>query len=434
MNLAAIFIFAMSCQQTDDTRAAPSREELNHVVLWKNDALSARLMFKPTASIADRNWIALELENHTQQPIELGQTWISLTSATNTDGNQKSECGISLAGTMPSIKNVPPGRHRFDGNTLQFASTNIACPGTEGRVDVLAKISTATKDGRNFETAEGTTFSIAWYQPTEQQLAMMLDELKKRFFAKAIPDEDYARIVTLLKAPAVVQGLTVDDYLSALRTTRDWNLRYVLLPLLFVRHAENPMVLQYYHEMFQKDPDRVYQDSIIPSVWNAEFLEPLVQGCEQGKWGYFMGLSRHVQAWRNDKPVVLRVSAALLKHHAILRRDLNEIPDNELETWARAVREASYVPDPGIVKLLKPALDDQRQANIDVGSMGIDEARVCDRALVAILQILDGDSMPAFKAAGIAEWKTREERRSGHNRMIEKLKARLEQVPAPAAK
>ncbi len=432
MNAMLSCLIAMCCQLTDGAAPIPPQIEWREIFLWKNDRLSARLLFQPTASIADRTWIALELENHTRQPIELGQTWINLSSIPKDDGNAKSECQMSLSGTMPSIKTVPPGRHRYTGNTLQFASSNMVCPGAAAQVDVLVKISTQTKDGQNFETAKGTNFSFEWRQPTELQLGLMSHELKKHLGSATIPDEDHARIVTLLKTPAVVRSLTVDDYLTALKSTRNWSLRYVLLPHLFARHGADPKVLEYYREMFQQDPDFIYEDSIIPTVWNQEFLEPLINGCEKGKWVYFTGLSRHVPAWRNDNNAVSRISAALLKHHVILRRDLKDILENELEAWARAVTDASSVPDPKIVNLLKPALDDQRHADIDLGSGGIQEARVCDRALVAILTILDGDWWTSFKAAGISGWKTKTERESAHDHVIKILKTRLKAERSPA--
>jgi hypothetical protein len=32
--------------------------------------VSARLLFKSSASLADKNWLALELENHTPKPLD----------------------------------------------------------------------------------------------------------------------------------------------------------------------------------------------------------------------------------------------------------------------------------------------------------------------------------------------------------------------------
>jgi hypothetical protein len=433
MHVLHACVIAICCQINDGAATEPSKDEWNHVVLWKSDILSGRLLFKPIASLADQTWIVLELENHTQQPIELGQTWVSTRPVVNEDGTPKSECALGLSGTMSSITKVPPGRHRYHGNSLQYASADVHCPDKEGRVDVLVKISTQTRDGRSFETANDTTFFFEWRQPTETQLAAMSDELKKRMRAKEIPFDDHARIVTLLKVPVVVQSLSVDDYLSALKATDHWALRYAFLPHLFAKHAEDPKVVEYYREMFQKNPDFIYNDSIIPVVWNDEFLEPLVRGCEQGKWHYFMGLQQHVPVWRTNEQVVSRISVALLKHHVILRREVKDIPDEELPRWARAVQDAGNVPDLAILKLLRPALDDQRAANIDLGSGGIHEVRVCDRALVAILTILDGDWWAAFKAAGIQGWKTKDERELAYDRVIKNLKTRLESE-APSIK
>jgi len=79
-----------------------------------------------------------------------------------------------------------------------------------------------------------------------------------------------------------------------------------------------------------------------------------------------------------------------------------------------------------LVDLLKPALKDQRQAWINYGAGGWNEGRVCDRALIAILQILDGDSGTAFKKAGITGWRTEQERVAAYDRLIGILTARLE--------
>ena len=97
---------------------------------------------------------------------------------------------------------------------------------------------------------------------------------------------------------------------------------------------------------------------------------------------------------------------------------MGTIPDKELEQWAGAVLEAGAVADPALVELLKPALEDKRQARINYGAGGWNEGRVCDRALSAILQILDGDSWAAFKAAGITGWHTEEERLEAYDRVI----------------
>jgi HEAT repeat protein len=140
-------------------------------------------------------------------------------------------------------------------------------------------------------------------------------------------------------------------------------------------------------------------------------------------------LSFRSAEWREKPAYVARVSAVLLKRYPILKRDVRTIPDKELKRWVEAVREAGAVADPALVELLKPALEDKRQARINYGAGGWNEGRVCDRALRAILQILDGDSWIAFEAAGIKSY-TEEERVETHDRVIGILKDRLKSLPA----
>jgi hypothetical protein len=79
-------------------------------------------------------------------------------------------------------------------------------------------------------------------------------------------------------------------------------------------------------------------------------------------------------------------------------------------------------------------LEDERPAWIDYGSGGIGKSRVCDRALFAILSMLDGDSWAAFKKAGIIGWRSEEERLTACNRMITVLTDRLKALPSAIEK
>ena len=123
----------------------------------------------------------------------------------------------------------------------------------------------------------------------------------------------------------------------------------------------------------------------------------------------------------------------MLKQHPILKRNVRNIEDQDLSTWAKAVENASSVAAPNLISLLTPALEDKRLASIDLGAGGINKSRVCDRALFAILQWLDGDSWAAFKEAGITGWSTEEEKVAASQRMITVLKDRLKSLP-PADK
>ena len=292
-------------------------------------------------------------------------------------------------------------------------------PVTGLRVDAQAKVDTEITGGNRYQTPEkGRSFRFDWRYPSAAELTGMIREMKQYLRAHGDLENNLSRMNALFKVPQVRDGQTLDDYLLALKASRDFNVRHVLVPNVFVKYADAPQVLAYYRKAFRKEPDIVYSDASSVSVWNEEFLEPLVQGCEKGKWHYFSMLSRHSVEWREKPAYVARISAAFLKRHPILQREVRTIPDGQLEEWAKAVVEAGTVADPALVELLRPALADKRQAWINYGAGGWNKRRVCDRALIAILQILDGDSWVAFEAAGIKSY-TAEEQMEVYDRVIE---------------
>ena len=402
--------------------------------LWTSDVISARLIVKQSASLADKTWIGLEFENHTQQPLEFGQTWIELKRLEKDLPGERGR-GLQLSGAMGSIKKLPPGRHQFFADTFRFASGNLGPPPAEKvQVDGRARVETALKDGRRFATPDnGPVFWFEWRYPSANELVGMRDELKEIFATPADLDQHLWRINVILMAREIVDQLTLADYLPLMKGCGSYNVRYSLLPEVFAKFADDPLVLAYYREAFQTSPDVVSQDGVHPLVWNDEFLEPLTQGYESGKWHYLTPLSRHTAAWRNKPKYTSRISSALLKQHPILKRNVRNIEDQDLSTWAKAVENASSVAAPNLISLLTPALEDKRLASIDLGAGGINKSRVCDRALFAILQWLDGDSWAAFKEAGITGWSTEEEKVAASQRMITVLKDRLKSLP-PADK
>ena len=431
MRLLLAWLIAMICCPSEGNAAEVQAAGWSTAVLWNSDVVSARLLFKPSASLADKNWLALELENHTLKPLEFGQTWMNLGMTLKEIPSGKVLTTSGLSGAFRSIKTLPPGRHRFYGDTFEFASANMGLPPDTGlRVEVQAKVDTEITGGKRYKTPEAKpSFTFEWRYPSAAERTGMIQEMRQYLAAPGDLEKHLSRMSALFKVPQVQESLTLEDYLPALKASRDSNVRHLLVPNLFARYSDDPRVLAYYREAFQKEPDVVYWDAATVSVWNEEFLEPLVQGCEKDKWHYFSVLSRHSAEWRNRPPYVARVSAALLKHNPILRRELRKIPNEELEQWAKAVLEAGEVADPALVELLKPALKDQRQARINYGAGGWNEGRVCDRALIAILQILDGDSWTAFKEAGITGWRTDKERLEAHDRMIGILTDRLKLLP-----
>lgn len=424
-------VLAISCCPPDANAGKAEVAGWSTAVLWNSDVVSARLLYKSPTSLADKKWLTLELENHTQKTLQVGhvRTNLNLTlhETTSTDVLMIRE----LSGVFGSIKRLPPGRHRFSGEIFEFASFNMGlCPLTVLYVKIQPQVEIEIVGGDRYQTPKDTpSFRFGLRRPSAAEVTELIQEMKQYLTTPGDLEMNLSRMYALFKIPEVQEGLTLDDYLPALKDSRYSPVRSPLVRHIFARYADAPEVLAYYREAFQTEPDKVYWDAADYNIWNAEFLEPLVQGCEKGKWVYFHVLSRHTSEWRKREPYIARVSAALLKHHPILKRQVQTIPDKELEQWATAVLDAGAVADPKLVELLKPALEDQRQARICLGSGGWNEGRVCDRALLAIHKILDGDSWEVHKALGVTGWRTKQERSEAYDRLIKILRERLKSLP-----
>ena len=128
MKLILACLIAMFCRPFAGNADEVQTDGWGTAVLWSNDVVSARLLFKPSASLADKSWLALELENHTLKPLEFGQTWMNLSMTLKEIPSGRILTTSGLSGAFRSIKTLPPGRHRFYGDTFESASANMRFP------------------------------------------------------------------------------------------------------------------------------------------------------------------------------------------------------------------------------------------------------------------------------------------------------------------
>ena len=136
MRLLLAWLIAMIRRPSEGNAAEVQADGWSTAVLWNSDVVSAGLLFKPSASLADKDWLALELENHTLKPLEFGQTWMNLGMTLKEIPSGKVLTTSGLSGIFRSIKTLPPGRHRFYGDTFESPLPTWDChlaPGCASR-------------------------------------------------------------------------------------------------------------------------------------------------------------------------------------------------------------------------------------------------------------------------------------------------------------
>ena len=368
------------------------------VEIFSNKIFTARCVHKPVASLADKHWIAYEIQNHTDAPLDVSDIWIEAEITTSRGDNNKPLSTSSLGGSVGYKQPVPArGRRLMFNGALDYASNNLGFPPDHGfNVQGKIRYNIRLAKGKQFETKPNSAHAkleFHWRPPTDAEQEAMLEEVKSLLKDHEHEEENYFRIDAIMLVTSVKEKLTLKgDLLPALKKSDNLSLRGLLLKSIFPKHANDPEVIAYYREQFQNNPEAVYWDAYNPDVWNGEFLEPLVSGCEKDDWHFFGALCSHRNKWQSDPVLVKRISAAFAKHHSVFfSKKLEELPQDELVNWCQAVNQVHNVGDRNLIKPLIPALSIKRVANT-YSANELDGKRVCDRALLAIVRTLDGEN------------------------------------------
>ena len=146
-------------------------------------------------------------------------------------------------------------------------------------------------------------------------------------------------------------------------------------------------------------------------------------------------LGSHRGDWASDTQVVARLSAALLKHRPLLARNVSRLGTNDLFAWAASAHEAAIIGDRGLLRILAPALDDERMAihphENEMANMP-DRRRMSDHALEAIASIM---GISVYQEYGLHRGRLGLEPLTNCNRAIADVKKRMSELDSkPEAK
>lgn len=201
-------------------------------------------------------------------------------------------------------------------------------------------------------------------------------------------------------------------------------------------------MLAYYLEELKRGNPVVLGDLHVSTRWSPELLEPLISLYESDAHRHGLALyvlHYHRDAWVKNAAVVKRLSAAVFKSFSVLRENVRDLPNADLESWAAAISAVSMTGDLSVIESLLPALDDRRGFRSSrrlalASAMRIPPLRVCDCVLDAILTLLDGSPDQAYSASdslvrlGVAETDLDSSWASVRDRMIIDLKRRLKRL------
>ena len=388
LTIVATSLFPASADEIDVS-------DWTSVEIFSNKIFTARCVHKPVASLADKHCVAFEIRNLTDKPLEVSDIWIGA-EITISRGDNDEPLGTTSLGGKFSYKQPVPAR----GRRLMFpgyvSNSQSSLPDHWLNVRGKLRYMITLANGKLFETQPDSAqakLEFQWRPTTITEQEAMLREVRSLLKDYEHHQKNYLRIYEIMLVPAVKEKLTVKgDFLPALKKSDDFDVRSLLLNRIFPKHANDSEVIAYYREQFQKNPEAVYWDAHHLEVWNDEFLEPLVSGCEKENWNFFWALCYHKSKWQSDPVLVKRISVAFAKHNPVFfSKKLEELPQDELVKWCSALNQVFYIGDRNLIKPLIPALSIKRVANT-YSTNDLNGKRVCDRAFLAIVRTLDGEN------------------------------------------
>lgn len=412
--------------------AGAPTNQWNTFVLWSNQVLSASIKYMPEASLADENYMFVELDNHTDQALDVTQAWLGLPGIKIDKQTQSSGFMTGMAGGVIYIGKLPPGITKAgQRDAFEAGLANLGLPPKEGfHVEITPKADVRLADGTTFSSPDSNRkFHFEFHNANSTEVESMKSRFKELL---AHPDNQFASgyyLSALSLVPEVGDSVTRDELLPALKS-RSWvDGKEAIMRIVGRRFPNDPEVLSYFEDQLSRDNGDAFF-SFPREVWqNPVFVEPLVKRYEKnGNDG--MELLQLRPEWISNQQIVARLSNALLQRNPLLNHKVAELSGAELCDWPSAVSDAGIIGNTNFLKWLEPALDDKRivpdcLSKYDSRPRAPWNPRICDCALGAILMIVDGDSWSAFKKAGIAGWRTKEEDYAAHDRIITELKKRL---------
>ncbi len=394
------------------------------IEIGKRRPLTVRLRVREVATLADRQWLALEFENHSKEAID--GTWLSYriqaSFANGSHGGLGQGNAINFLG---EDKFLPPGVRV----TAEFPSEHSSMflqPGTiesqlvEAEITIRGLGAVTPPSATQVHSAE---FSFQWMAFDPEQTDALRAELRDRLEQPRYSTSAWARTSMLLASPQIAKGLTTEEVFSALvhraahsRMGADLE-RNAILKHVNEHFAANRELAALIIASLDGDDGLLHLQDLTktPNLWSDEFIEPLVRLVEDASALLAAGgsirrdphrsmvtaleLLRTREAPADHPGIATRLSKAVLAAYG----DHLKLPGTV--HWKNAADLLSRTGDPAMVAKLAPFLDSSpvddpleqapHQFNL-AGGMIPPPFRVRDQALEAIITLLDGDPHASY--------------------------------------
>jgi hypothetical protein len=457
--MAAIAFLIASATDAPQVQGKDEFEGWQSVEIGQRGDLTVRLRVMRQATLAEKNWLAIEFENRGDRDIELvhpkygiryeaydlktGALWQSGSLASGNEGDLFPQHRAITSGRSLVAKH---STWRVVDHPSFVSAALLGLPLQDGlliKADLFAQVE-VKDEGVAVDSSRHCRFEFRWLDPDEAGFERMRSRLNDLFDNAQGDLQSAYTLHALLKIPAVARIVSAQQTLAALnRYVHPYWGRAYLLEHLNEHFASDSAVVDRFRQRLAARDKTVIEDlRKTPRIWDRSFLDLLIERFKAdpaSSRAILDILAQHGAPQDSDEQLAQRLSGALLKQPAFqaTNRRKGREPD-DVEAWRvmDCLELLGKTRDQALIPLIAPYLDDEARG-LNPRFLALITAmpplRVCDAALVAILTILDGDAkaaavpLPGGKPIVRTSIDEREQAADQHrDKLIEQLKRRLE--------
>lgn len=397
--------------------AADNIADWTAIEVGRTGDLIVRLRVRQETSLADEDWIAVEFDNVGKSDVKIDmaqyrmeserfnlETGIFVSSGSLVSGNTF-DLFPHARDTIPVAERVvPPGVYRMIDHPSLYSSALLGLPPGDGCL-VKAQIFVDLRIDNERVKLEAKKFEFQWLYPDAKGFEAMRLRLL-HLLANPRNAVQHAYILhTLLAVPELAEAASAQQLLAAIEPRVEaFSGRQYVLEHLNNHYAGESAVIDHFFSRIVDSDTLITEDlRSVPKVWDSRFLPALLNRFDVRRDSVpdiFVILRQQGTPQRGDKQIASRLSNALLRFGWIEPGE-TYVPS----VLAYQISLMGHTCDRAMIPRLMPYLDDKTQT-IDANQLGLSldirlpPLRVCDNALEAILEILDGSPGKGYKDAG----------------------------------
>ncbi|MCA9271127.1 MAG: hypothetical protein KDA41_21745, partial [Planctomycetales bacterium] len=384
--------------------------------LAAHERLTVNLRVKPTATLADEQWIAIEMVNAGDAPIHVTDARYLMARTDGhfgkgppgrqpslASGNSESLFPAAWAKSPVGRMTIPPGTYRVIEQPSTWSSALLGLGPPEGqRITAVIQLELVLADGTRVATKpKFTPFEFTWRRPDTDGFERMRSRLKRLVASPKFRDSHADLVGRLLQIDEVSSALTLPEALAGLDkygrmiTGRDRLARFVDR-----RFPNDPALLASLEQRLRRmDPTVLHDLQCMPNTWGDSLLDPLLAmfAGDAANWRLTLDvLDLHGSPHKANADLARRMS-----HAVVASGELSDASENAAVTITAALKALGRTHDRAAVKHVKPLLDDKRPAPVESISPSrlkkLPPFRICDVALDTALVLLDGDAGAMYR-------------------------------------